>query len=228
MNPILLLHGALGAKNQLDPLAAALRDAGRTVHSMNFSGHGGEPFHPSGFGIEVFAGDVEQFLDRQGIGPCDIFGYSMGGYVAVWLAHLSPERIGRIVTLGTKFDWSVESAEREVKKVNPDIIESKVPAFARILESRHRPNDWRNLLHKTAAMMTALGVAPLLTDEILSSINVPITVCLGDNDDMADRGYSEEVSRILPKGSFILIDSTPHPIERVRVNSLVKIMFDGE
>ena len=148
--------------------------------------------------------------------------------MAVWLAHLSPERVGRIVTLGTKFDWSVESSERDVKKVNPDIIESKVPAFARILESRHRPNDWRNLLHKTAAMMTALGVAPLLTDEILSSINVPITVCLGDNDDMADRGYSEEVSRILPKGSFILMDSTPHPIERVRVNSLVKIMLDGE
>jgi len=47
MSPVLLLHGALGATTQLDPLKQKLEETGRTVYVLNFSGHGGEPFHES-------------------------------------------------------------------------------------------------------------------------------------------------------------------------------------
>jgi esterase/lipase len=43
MKDILLLHGAIGAKDQLQPLADALKDR-YIVHTLNFSGHGGEAF----------------------------------------------------------------------------------------------------------------------------------------------------------------------------------------
>jgi pimeloyl-ACP methyl ester carboxylesterase len=224
MRPVLLLHGALGSKNQLDPLKISLEESGREVYSLNFSGHGGTPFSNS-FGIEGFAEEVFHFQKEKGLKTTDIFGYSMGGYVALWLAHKHPDSVGRIVTLGTKFDWSPDDAVREVRKVNPDKIEEKIPAFARILQHRHAPHDWKELLHKTAQMMTQLGARPLLTMEILKTIPHPVSVLLGDLDDMADLTFSQRVAEALPHGKFSLLEKTPHPFEKVDVKLLQRI-FD--
>jgi len=221
MSPVLLLHGALGATTQLDPLKQKLEETGRTVYVLNFSGHGGEPFHES-FGIETFAEDVLTFLKENNLNQADIFGYSMGGYVAVWLALKYPERVGTIITLGTKFDWSPASAEKEVRKLNAKKILEKVPAFARILEHRHAPNDWKELLRKTREMMLSLGNQPLLTEENLKTIQHEVLICLGDQDDMADRSFSEQVAGWLPNGSFHFLRNTPHPIEKVELENLVK------
>ena len=96
MNTLLLLHGALGASDQLIPLENKLKHI-RTTLRFDFSGHAGKEFEKN-FGIEQFAEDVINFLDEQNIETVDIFGYSMGGYVALWLAYEHPHRIGKIVT----------------------------------------------------------------------------------------------------------------------------------
>ncbi len=225
MHPVLLLHGALGSKNQLDPLKTALEEIGYEVHSVNFSGHGGEPFRDP-FGIEGFSEDVLHFQKEKELKTTNIFGYSMGGYVALWLAHRHPDTVGKIVTLGAKFDWSPDGAEREVKKMNPDKIEEKIPAFAQILQRRHAPNDWKELLHKTAQMMTQLGARPSLTTEILKTIPHQVSILLGDLDDTADLTFSQSVAEALPCGKFSLLDKTPHPFEKVDVKLLLKKMLD--
>lgn len=221
MNPVLLLHGALGSKTQLDPLKTLLESKGRFAYLMNFSGHSGNPFSTN-FGIETFADDIQQFLKQNNLSKVDIFGYSMGGYVALWFAKQHPQRVGKIVTLGTKFDWSIASAEKETKKLNPEKIEEKVPAFARILQARHAPNDWKELLAKTSQMMTGLGEKPMLKQEVLSAIQTETHILLGDSDDMADRQYSEEVSRMLQNATFSLLADTPHPIEKVNLTQIAK------
>jgi len=222
MTPIVLLHGALGSKEQLEPLKKTLQAQGRHVFTLNFSGHNGVPFSPTGFGIEVFAHDVILFLNSHQLTTVDIFGYSMGGYVALWCAHLWSERINKIITLGTKFDWTPASAEKEVAKMNAEKIMEKVPAFARLLEHRHAPNDWKTLLTKTKDMMTALGNLPLLTPVSVKEIQNPCTILLGDMDDMADRIYTEMIARSLPHAQFHLLANTPHPIEKVDLLSLAK------
>jgi len=215
MNPIILLHGALGASAQLAPLKQALESSGREVHVLDFSGHGGAPFRES-FGIEAFAEDVEDYIGQHLEGQrVDVFGYSMGGYVVLYLAHQHPAYIHRVVTLGTKFDWSPESAEKEIRKMNADKIAEKVPAFARLLQTRHAPNDWRILLSKTGEMMKSLGANPLLTNEVMKRLTLPTLILLGDADDMADRTFSEQVAHHLPNGQFELLANTPHPLEKV-------------
>ena len=60
---------------------------------------------------------------KAGIGRSDITvspGHSMGGYVALKLALKRPELVDRIITLGTKFNWTPEVAAKEVKMLNPD------------------------------------------------------------------------------------------------------------
>jgi pimeloyl-ACP methyl ester carboxylesterase len=225
MKPILLLHGALGAASQLDPLKTSLQKSGHTVYALNFSGHGGADFK-NDFGIETFADDVLHFLDANGLQTVDIFGYSMGGYVALWFALQYPGRAGSIVTLGTKFDWSPAAANMEVKKLDPEKILAKVPAFARILEHRHAPNDWKVLLQKTAGMMLSLGHTPLLNDEILPAIKNEVFVMLGEEDDMADMVCSAKVSELLPHARFLLLAETQHPIEKVDIDLLTQLLAD--
>lgn len=50
MQHLLLLHGAIGAKDQLERLEQ-LFNATHTVHRINFNGHGGDAFRSqySGF-----------------------------------------------------------------------------------------------------------------------------------------------------------------------------------
>ncbi|MBL7859102.1 MAG: alpha/beta hydrolase [Cyclobacteriaceae bacterium] len=224
MSSILLLHGALGSQLQLRELQLALEQHGNITYTLDFSGHCGVPFSPDGFGIERFSLDVLEFLQERQLTEVNIFGYSMGGYVALWFALQHPELVGKILTLGTKFDWSPESAHREVIKLDPEKIAVKVPAFARILEHRHSPSKWKELLHRTADMMTRLGATPLLTEEILRKINHPVLICLGDRDDMADRDYSLAVSDLLPNGKFLALAETPHPIEKVACPELAQII----
>lgn len=223
MIPIILLHGALGAKQQLDTLKIELEAQGFPAFSFDFTGHGKELFK-SDFGIERFAKDLLDFLNTNQLNQANIFGYSMGGYIALWLAHHNPGRINAVVTLGTKLDWSTESADREVRKLNADSIIEKIPAFAKILEQRH--HDWRELLRQTASMMLSLGKVQLLTDNVLVSIKTPALICLGDQDDMADRKRTELVSSLLPNARFRLLENTPHPIEKVDRKSLANMLAD--
>lgn len=225
MNPIVLLHGALGSSSQLKSLSDKFRASGRDTFLLNFSGHGGAEFSQSEFTIEAFAEDLLNFLNEKRIDQADIFGYSMGGYVALWLAHQQPKRIGRIVTLGTKFDWSPESAEKEAKKMNPQKIEEKVPAFAKALRDRHSPCDWKEVLAKTARMMTRLGERPLLTEALMNQVKSTVHILLGDQDEMVDLNFSRQVAAWLPFGKFDLLPNTPHPIEKVNDDFIIDAML---
>lgn len=226
MNPIILIHGALGAQSQLKALTDELSARRKHVFLIDLSGHGGKPFRLTGFGIEAFADDLSEFIEANDIDGADVFGYSMGGYVALWLALNQPHKLGRIITLGTKFDWDTTSAQHEVSKLNPEKISLKVPAFARILEHRHKPQDWRELMSKTSEMMLGLGGKPLLTLENARQITNKTSVLLGDHDDMADASFSKSFALSMPHGKFTLLYSTPHPIERVDNKLLTNLILD--
>src|SRR5687767_86629 len=75
--PIVLLHGALGALQQLDPLKKMLASMGREVYSLNFLGDGGNPFSSPRFGIDEVAGDILSILNENKLTRADIFCYSM-------------------------------------------------------------------------------------------------------------------------------------------------------
>jgi pimeloyl-ACP methyl ester carboxylesterase len=83
----------------------------------------------AGYSFDLFADDLLRFLNEHQIEKASFFGYSMGGYAAMVLALKHPERVDRIVTLGTKFDWNPISASKETQLLNVDLMEQKIPAF---------------------------------------------------------------------------------------------------
>ena len=222
MKHIIILHGALGATDQLESLVNSLKQKQFTVHSFNFSGHGKKPFQ-SEFGIEQFVKELEQYITTNHLEKPMVFGYSMGGYVALNLAYQQPALLGNIITLGTKFEWTPEIAQKEIKLLDPKIIKEKIPKFAETLNQRHG-NEWETLLQKTANMMIGLGNKNALPLNDVRTIENNVLIGLADKDTMVSLEETTSVYKHLKHGAMYMLPNTKHPIETVNVKLLVKII----
>ncbi len=211
-SPLILLHGALGSTQQLQRLKTVLSDDFKT-YCFNFEGHGGRP-SKGNFSMDVFAANIHEFMDDHQIDSACFFGYSMGGYAVLKFAATHPQRVKKIVTYGTKFDWTPESAAGEVKQLDSQKILAKVPHFAKHLEQIHAPNDWKELLKNTATMMLDLGAGAAFSTAQMQEIKTPVLICVGDQDTMVSVAESETAVANLSHGQLKLVEQGVHPLEK--------------
>ncbi len=214
-----MLHGAVGSSVQLEPLAGKLKET-YDVCLLNFTGHGGKPIPEEQFSIEMFAEDVIYFIKKNKLEGINVYGYSMGGYVALYIARHHPGLISKIFTTATKFQWSEETSAKESAMLNPDKILEKVPKFAEELELRHSPEDWKTVLNKTAEMMICLGKNRTLKDDDFSKIENEVLVSVGDRDNMVTIEETADAYRKLKNGKLLILPGTPHPMEKMDTDRL--------
>ncbi|MCG3167086.1 MAG: 2-succinyl-6-hydroxy-2,4-cyclohexadiene-1-carboxylate synthase [Bacteroidia bacterium] len=213
MQKLLLLHGAIGSSKQFDALVPLLQNQFE-VYILDFSGHGGKPIPDKPFSIELFAKDVLNWLEEKKIETINIFGYSMGGYVTLYLAKHQAEKVGKVFTLATKFNWNAEGAAKEAAMLNPEKIAAKVPAFANALEQKHGEN-WKTVLIKTADMMINLGKSPALSMTDLAAVQQPVQISVGDKDNMVTLEETIAAYRQLKNAQLLVLPQTQHPFEKV-------------
>lgn len=218
MQQLLLLHGALGSEKSLQPLKESLRND-YDVYSFSFQGHGGSELPESDFTIANFANEVITFLDENQIESIAVFGYSMGGYVGLYLAKHFPERIQKLFTLATKLNWTIEGAQKMASMLNPIVIKEKVPKYALSLEQLHGEN-WEQLMTKTAQMMLNLGRNPEVNDGDFEQVALPVLLSVGDKDDMVTLEETIRVHRKIQNSQLLVLPRTIHPIEKVDVVEL--------
>jgi pimeloyl-ACP methyl ester carboxylesterase len=222
MTNLLLLHGAIGCSVQMKALQQLLsRDYG--VHTLNFPGHGGKEL-PDQFSIPLFARSVREYCRDHHLEKVSIFGYSMGGFVGLYLALHHPELVDRVITLATKFHWDEATAEREVRMLQPQVIEERLPQFALQLQERHRPQDWKVVLQKTASMLTAMGKEHPLPPESYARISTPCLLMVGDRDKMVSFEETVGVYKQLPQAQLAVLPCTPHPIEHMDTYLLAQMV----
>lgn len=221
--PIVLVHGALGHAGQMLELKNTLLTFGHQVHVVELSGHGKTP-QKEAFGIEAFAYQLQGYLQQNKLNQCHIFGYSMGGYVALWLAIQKPGILSKITTLATKYDWNPEQAHREAAMLDPDTLLQKAPAYAENLQMAHG-DAWRDLLGDTAKMMLELGENPLLGPAVLAEVKIEVNVLVGDLDRMVTQEESQTLAAALPNGRLRVLSGVKHPLEQVPVNVIVEALL---
>ncbi|WP_411279168.1 alpha/beta fold hydrolase [Gemmatimonas sp.] len=225
--PIVLIHGALGGAAQMLPIADALSAQG-DVHCLELPGHGDTPL-PDGapFSMTTFAGALRDDIARRGWQQPLVFGYSMGGYVALLLESRSPGMLGGIVTLGTKFEWTPEIAVAAASRLDASVLRAKVPAFADQLRGRHAgAGGWERVLARTTQLLTDLGSDPLLTAPTLAAVQIPVRVGVGSRDDTVTDGEAARLAALLPHASLHVLHDVPHPIERVPASLVVDLFRD--
>ena len=197
MSKILLLHGAIGSSQQLEPLAKLLSKA-HDVYLLDFSGHGTKPLPTTKqFSIELFANNVLDWMNDNNVDCINILGYSMGGYVALYLAQQYPEKVERVFTFATKFEWNEQIAAKEVQMLSP-----------------------------TANMMLEMGKDNPLKPTQFTSIKQRVRLTIGDKDKMVTLEETLLTYRLLENASLQVFPNTAHPIEQVDVPMLAQAASD--
>lgn len=98
--PLVMLHASPGSSKQLEAKIAALA-TGRHVIAPDTPGNGDSPaLAMAAPEISDYAAATLDFLDAVGLERCDLYGAHTGACIAMELALLAPERIGKVVIDG--------------------------------------------------------------------------------------------------------------------------------
>jgi pimeloyl-ACP methyl ester carboxylesterase len=136
--PLVLLHGGLMTIPEMAPLVQALAD-GRRVVAVELQGHGRTADTDRPLRLETMGDDVAALIERLGLGPADVVGYSLGGDVALRTAIQHPDRVRRLVMLSTpyaRFGWYPEVLEGMAQ------VNSKMADQLRETPTGVAPRDW--------------------------------------------------------------------------------------
>lgn len=208
MKQLVLIHGALGNGEEFQQLLPNLEKQFH-VHVYEIPGHGSKSSELSAFDLATITLDLKDYLSETG--KSYIFGFSLGGYLAINLSVLHPENILGIVTLGTKFDWSPDIAQGEIKSLDSSFLREKAPPFYEYLNQLHGAHLDR-LLAATSQFMTQLGANPALNRSFVREINIPIHITRGGKDKMVSKEESLEISNAIVNASYFEIPSFIHPL----------------
>lgn len=108
--PLLLLSGQASSHLWWTRVRAEF-DAYRRVVTLDYRGTGDSVALPGPYSTQGFAEDAIAVLDHLGIERADVYGTSMGGRVAQWIAVKHPHRVRRLV-LGCTSPGGAHAVER--------------------------------------------------------------------------------------------------------------------
>jgi pimeloyl-ACP methyl ester carboxylesterase len=94
--PLVLLAGQSNSHHWWDPVRGDFEASYRTI-TFDYRGTGDSDKPDQLYSTEGFADDVIAVLDQLGIKVADVYGTSMGGRVAQWLAIRYASRVGSLV-----------------------------------------------------------------------------------------------------------------------------------
>ena len=98
--------------------------------------------------------------------------------------------------------------------LQPDLIEQKVPAFARKLSESHGDERWKNILNKTATMLKRMGETNPIAKEDYALIQSPSLIMLGDRDKMVTLNETVTVYQSLPNAQLAVLPGIPHLLDQ--------------
>jgi pimeloyl-ACP methyl ester carboxylesterase len=227
---LLIVHGALGSAEQMAPVADAARahEMFAAVDVLELPGHGRTPaLGDAAFSMPAFADVIATRVRELAPQRVLVFGYSMGGYAALLAEQQQPGLVAGIVTLGTMLAWTPEVAEAGARRLNPEGMRAKVPAFADALAARHaEAGGWELTLTRTAAVLRALGEAPPLTTTSVAQVAAPVRLLVGSRDDSVTLEESQRFAEAMPQAEAVLLEGVPHPIEKVPLDVLLQQLTD--
>ncbi|MEU2506496.1 alpha/beta hydrolase [Streptomyces sp. NPDC007863] len=153
--PVILLHGGLGAAETLAPLVPVL-SRNRRVILVDLQGHGrtadiDRPLRP-----EFMADDIAALIKHLGCERADLLGYSTGADVALRTAIQHPHTVRRLVIVSTpckREGWHPEVvAAMDQMSAQAAEAMKRSPVHGLYARLAPRPQDWPVLVGKTAEL----------------------------------------------------------------------------
>jgi pimeloyl-ACP methyl ester carboxylesterase len=230
--PFLLLHGGSGP-DSMQPLATLLaaRHDARVL----------SPTHP-GFGLTTRPAGLDDvhglaqlyaaYLAELSLEHVTVIGNSVGGWVAVELALLSPERLRRVVLVDAV---GVEVPDHPVA----DLSGLSAPQIMALAFHDPAPfmRDPATLSETERAALannqTALAAyAPQMTDPTLAArlakLQVPALVVWGESDGIVNVDYGRAYAAAIPGAGFEVLPNTGHVPQLETPEQLLSVIVAGD
>lgn len=226
--PVILLHG-FGVNGDLNwrltGIMPRLRKEFRVILlDQRGSGLSSKPHSPSAYGEEM-AHDVIRLMNRLNIPKAHVAGYSLGGYVALKLAALHPDRLLSVACLGAGWqdpdDPRAEAAFDAFGRLADQLESGRgvEPVATTFAEGDHQTTTWHRIQVKlvtsllgdkkalAAILRGARGLA--VTREDLVGIQTPMLVVCGER----DPNYTSAVKlhEAMPTCTFVSVPGRSHP-----------------
>ncbi|HEY0604791.1 MAG TPA: alpha/beta hydrolase [Herpetosiphonaceae bacterium] len=194
--PLLMLHGAYMSIDAFGDLLPGLA-ATRQVIAVELQGHGRTADVDRPLRYEQMADDVAALLAELGLASVDIFGYSMGGGVALQVAIRHPQLVRKLIAA---------SAAYNTEGIYPELLtvfDTITPEFfaGSVMETEYKrlapnPDDFPTLIAKLTELDKQILDWPA---EDIQSITAPTMLIIGDSDVVRPE-HALEMFRLLGGG----------------------------
>ncbi|CAA9227049.1 MAG: putative hydrolase, alpha/beta fold family protein [uncultured Corynebacteriales bacterium] len=178
--PLLLLHGGLfDIDQQFGRLISGLA-ATRRVIAADFQGHGRTNDLDRPLTSADLASDVVGLLQHLEVPRVDVFGFSVGGAVALRLAITRPELVGRLIVSSVSYHPDGDRGENSdaVGELTVEMIAGTPMEEAYRAKSPH-PDRLQDLLDKLGSFDEGVGG---WSDDDIVGIAAPTLITVGDCD----------------------------------------------
>ncbi len=222
---VLFIHGYPLGRRMWRPQLEALLGNMRLI-APDLRGHGDSDPVPGPYTIDMHADDCIDLLDALEVDePVVVCGVSMGGYVALALQRLYPERVAGLVLVGTR--GGPDDAEAKKKRDQAmaqardkgveSIVESMLPkmfapqnltkkqAVLKTLDGVMRKTSLEGVLGDLAAMRDRPDARPHL-----KTIEVPTLVIHGQDDQAIPVAEGKALAEAIRGAQLLLMDDTGH------------------
>lgn len=241
---VLLLNGGLMTFAAWEPIAAALAERFQVVR-CDLRGQllsPGEP-EPS---LEAHVRDVIELLDSLRLEKVHVAGTSYGGFVALRLASMHPERVLSLAVLASSDrilpeTWESTMELREIARAAAAGGDGgKILEF--ILPSTYTP-EFRQAQATSLAfhrqwvaslpVVWFLGVAAILSSlegldltPHLGSIRAPAMIVAGERDEMFPPERSRALAAAIPGARLEIVPGAPHGLVVENVGETIRLLRD--
>ena len=235
--PVILLHGWLGSWGLWQETMTYLGRYYRT-YALDFWGFGESGKKRNTYQVQDFVSLVDQFMDKLGILHAPLVGHSMGGTVSLSVAFQYPERVDKVVVIGSPIVGSSLAPLLKIAGYRPMAFlafnlfgpfRSLMRIYSRFICSDPRfPEMFDHDLSKTTLESFLTSIATLRRTDLrpnLGKIKVPVLGMYGDKDvivhprqwQVLNRYYPSACTERFPKaGHFIMLDDPPIFIEKLK------------
>jgi len=233
--PLLLLAGQANSRHWWDPVRPDLAARYRTV-AADARGTGDSDAPTSGYGTRRFAADAVAVLDALGVERAHVYGTSMGGKVAQWVAIDHPGRVGALV-LGCTTPGGPDGLVAGPEVVGP--LAGPTAAARRALAELMVTPAWLDRhpdgadavlgdLGMTAAARRGHRQASAEHDASahLDRIAAPTLVLHGTDDEFCPTANARLLAKGVPEAELVLFDGTRHAYFLERREEVSQVVLD--
>jgi pimeloyl-ACP methyl ester carboxylesterase len=215
---VLLLHSYLMDQDMFAPQVEALGWNFRLI-AMDERGHGGTPAEAP-FTFWDVARDALGLLDELKVDRCAVVGTSQGGFIAMRMALLAPDRVGALALLGTSGtaeDPDVAAAYRQAAAAwqQHGPTQELLDLNAAICLGQYDATEWQRRWRMLSGDHVDRVLTPLVErDSVLDragEIHCPALVLHGSADAAYPVDRATELAQALPNAEpAVIIDGGAH------------------